>query len=256
MYPLIGIACRAGMREEVSRPIFYSNKSYVQAIEDAGGMPILIPFVKDIRSLHTVLPHLDGLLLAGGADVHPKNYQENAHTSLRETDPQLDELELTLARWAWKEDMPTLGICRGLQVLNVALGGTLYQDLHTEYAGSLEHSSWSLPRNTLVHNVRIEAGSRMEQLLGVRDVVVNSLHHQAIKDVGKGLVVSGYAEDGVIELVEAPARDFIVATQSHPEELYSEHPIWTRLFKAFIEACGEKASRQVKPGSFALPATA
>ena len=137
--------------------------------------------------------------------------------------------------------MPTLGICRGLQMLNTALGGTLYQDLGDQYtsssSSSLFHPNWDKPRNTLSHRIYIEEGSLMEQVLGSREVWVNSLHHQAVKLPGTGVYASGHAEDGVVELLEVPNQRFMLAVQGHPEELYQDNPVWARLFRAFIEAC-------------------
>ncbi len=240
MNPIIGIPCRAGTRGKANRPIYFSNKSYTQAIEDAGGVPILIPIVKDPTNLITLLPHIDGLLLSGGIDIHPDSYQEEVHPTLRETDKQLDELELILMDWALQQDIPTLGICRGLQMINVALGGTLYQDLATEHPGDLQHANWDLPPDKIIHHVQLEPGSYMEKVLGVQEVTVNSLHHQAIKEAGRGVFISGRSEDNVVELIEVPRQSFMVAVQCHPEELYIEQPIWNNLFEAFIDACIQK----------------
>jgi putative glutamine amidotransferase len=226
--------------------MYYSNKTYAQAIEDAGGVPLLIPIIKDLRVLSSLLAHIDGLLLPGGIDIHPSNYQEETHPALRETDVQLDELELSLARWALREDIPTLGICRGLQMLNVALDGTLYQDLASEGMGSVQHANWGLQPNKIIHRVQIEPGSQMEEVLGVREIAVNSLHHQAIKEPGKGVFISGRSEDDIIESLELPERSFVMAVQCHPEELYIEQPVWTRLFKAFIDACIERKAYSTK----------
>lgn len=256
MHPLIGIPCRAGLRAEVNRPMYYSNKTYIHAIEDAGGVPVLIPIIKDMQILSALLQHLDGLLLPGGIDIHPSNYQEEAHAALRETDVQLDELELRLARWALREDIPTLGICRGLQLLNVALGGTLHQDLASEGVGSLRHANWDLQPNKVIHSVQVEPGSRMEEVLGVQELAVNSLHHQAIKEPGKGISVSGRSEDNIIELMELPGRSFVMAVQCHPEELYTEQPVWARLFSAFINECIKRKAYQTKAANQPVRASA
>jgi putative glutamine amidotransferase len=241
MRPLIGIPCHAGERKDTSRPIYYNNRAYIRAVEHAGGTPVLIPLLEDLSGLHALLPHLNGLLLSGGVDIEPRYYHENPHPQLGETDPQLDEMELALARYALESNLPTLGVCRGMQLLNVALGGSLYQDLHAQYPGSLHHANPHLPRNTIIHGVQVERGSRMEGILGARKVVVNSLHHQAIKQPGRGVCITGRAEDGVAELMEVPGHRFMLAAQCHPEELYAEHLAWSRLFKAFIDACTKGA---------------
>ena len=243
MRPLIGIPCHAGVRAETERPIYYNNRTYIHAVEHAGGVPILIPIFDDLDELHTLLPRLDGLLLSGGIDIDPGNYGEEPHPLLTSTNPQLDALELAMARWAFDKNVPTLGICRGMQMLNVALGGSLYQDVAALCPNSLRHPNWDLPRNTLVHDVHIEAGSRMEQILGTREIRANSLHHQAVHKPGKGVRITGRAEDGVPELIEVPGHRFMLAAQCHPEEIYEDVPAWAHLFVAFIEACTKPVTR-------------
>jgi putative glutamine amidotransferase len=239
MRPLIGIPCHAGAQAETERPIYYNNRSYIHAVERAGGVPILIPILDDLNGLNALLPRLDGLLLSGGIDVDPRYYREEPHPQLGRTNPQLDELELSLAHWALQEDVPTLGICRGMQLLNVALGGNIYQDLASEYSGSFKHGHWDLPRNRISHKVLVEPGSLMEKVFGTCEVPANSLHHQAVKEPGEGVYISGRSEDGVAELLEVPAHRFMLAAQCHPEELHIEHPVWSNLFSAFIRACSE-----------------
>lgn len=246
MRPLIGIPCHAGVRAETERPIYYNNRTYIHAVERAGGVPILIPIFDDLDELYTLLPRLDGLLLSGGIDVDPSNYGEEPHPLLTDTNPKLDELELAMARWAFDKNIPTLGICRGMQALNVALGGTLYQDLGDLYPGSLRHKNWDLPRNTIVHTVHIDAGSRMEQILGTREIRANSLHHQAVHNPGPGVRITGRAEDGVPELMEVPEHRFMLAAQCHPEEIYTDEPTWARLFVAFVEACAKPVVRSIE----------
>ena len=257
MRPLIGIPCRAGIRgANPEKPVYYSNQSYVQAIESAGGLPVLIPFMKDPDSLRALFARLDGLLLSGGIDLHPSSYQEEVQATLTETDLELDTLELALARWAYQEDVPTLGICRGMQLLNVSLGGTLYQDLATSYKSDIQHANGSLPRNQIIHSIGIVPDSHTHQVLGVDSVMVNSIHHQAIKKLGKGILASGRSDDGIIEVIEIPDRSFMLAVQGHPEELYREHPIWSRLFRAFIVACSTEMEQQLEPTRSELSASA
>lgn len=237
MRPLIGVPCHAIIRVETGRPIYTNNRAYVHAVESAGGVPILIPMLKDPDILNVLLARLDGLLLTGGTDVHPDRYGEVIHPLTEEADPELDEFEITLASWALKEDIPILGVCRGMQILNIILGGSLYQDISDQYPNSLQHSNRSLPRTHLAHRVIIEPGSRMEQALGVQEVLVNSLHHQAVKVPGKGVRISGFADDGIAELLEVPGYRFVMAAQSHPEEIYTMVPAFARLFSAFVHAC-------------------
>jgi putative glutamine amidotransferase len=214
--PLIGIPCRAGLRSGAERPIYYNNKAYAHAIESVGGLPILVPILNDPCEIEALLSRLDGLLLSGGIDVDPSQYNADARTYLGQTSLPLDQMEILLARWAYRHDMPTLGICRGMQVMNVSLGGDLYQDLATEYPKSLRHANWDQPRGKLVHSVHITHGSVLEQILGVSEVSVNSLHHQAVRSVGDGVYISGTAEDGVAEMLEVPTQRFFLAVQFHP----------------------------------------
>jgi len=237
MRPLIAIPCHPALREGTSRPIYGNNRAYVHAVESAGGVPVLIPLLSDLSALDSLLSRMDGLLLPGGLDIQPHYYNEEPHAKLGELEPRLDEFEFALAQWAITEDIPTLGICRGMQLMNVALGGSLYQDLATHIEDSLFHPNWEMPRNTIIHEVYVEAGTQMERILGQRKVEANSLHHQGVKNPGKGVRVSGRASDGVVELIEVPEKRFMVGAQCHPEELYSEHDMWHKLFAAFVAAC-------------------
>jgi putative glutamine amidotransferase len=210
-------------------------------VEHAGGVPILIPLINDLSGLDTLLPRLDGLLLPGGLDIYPGLYGEKPHHLLTQIDRQVDGLEFALAEWALKEDIPTLGVCRGMQLLNVALGGNLYQDLSEQCPSNIHHMNLDLPRTQIVHKVYVEAGSHMEKILGTREFAVNSLHHQAVKIAGRGVRISGQAEDGVAELLEVPHYRFMMAMQSHPEEIYTREPACARLFAAFVKACNPNA---------------
>lgn len=238
MRPLIGIACHAEFRQDTGRPIYCNNRTYSHAVEYAGGIPILIPMLHDMNALETLLARLDGILFSGGVDVEPARYSEEPHQLLGRTSEELDEFELTLAQWALHEDMPLLGICRGMQLLNVALGGSLYQDLGALYPGSIEHCHHDKPRTTIIHEVFVEPGSHMEKALGASRVNANSLHHQAIKQPGKGVIITGRAEDGVAELMEVPSHRFVLAAQCHPEEIYMKENAFANLFSTFVAACG------------------
>jgi putative glutamine amidotransferase len=254
MRPLIGITTRAGTRSahNYERPIDYSNSTYIHAVEDAGGIPILIPILQDLSGLQTLLPRLDGLLLPGGLDIDPRHYHQQPHQLTGSTNPALDTLERALAHWALQDKIPTLGICRGMQLLNVALGGDLYQDLGEQYPNSLAHASWDLPRGELAHTIRIEAGSRMEKIFGQQVIESNSLHHQGIRKPGNGVIISGRSDDGVPELMEIADHPFMLAAQCHPEELYQSTPIWAKLFTAFVAACTHRITLQIESLNEAL----
>jgi putative glutamine amidotransferase len=237
MRPVIGIPCQADFRAGSQRPIYGNNRTYIHAVEHAGGLPILIPLVDDFHTLQSLLPRLDGILFSGGIDLQPSLYGQEKHIATDEGDPRLDEFEMALADWALQEDIPILGICRGMQLLNVMLGGNLYQDLVSQFQEELGHCRRDLPRTTLTHDVRIEEGSLAEKVLGTRKFGINSLHHQAIKEPGRGVHISGRANDGIAEILEVPGRRFVLAAQGHPEELYTEVSACSRFFQAFVSAC-------------------
>ncbi len=239
MRPIIGIPAQADYREKSGRPIYGNNRAYIHAVESAGGIPVLIPMLYDASLLEPLLDRLDGLLLSGGVDIQPIRYHEEPHPLLDAVDEPLDELEFAVTAWALQRDMPVLGVCRGMQLLNIALGGSLYQDIAAQCPGSMKHSRRELPRNTLIHNIHIEAGSVMENVLGANEIWINSLHHQAVKEPGKGVRISGRAEDGIAELMEVEGYRFVLGIQGHPEELYTIEPACARLFAVFVKACSD-----------------
>ncbi len=217
-------------------PRFGINQSYVRALVGAGCAPLLIPLLEDEDRLRAIYERLDGIVFPGGADVAPGEYGEEPVGNLNVVEVPRDRTELTLARWASEGDLPILGICRGQQLLNVALGGSLYQDLRAQGATSVEHSDADgRARTDLVHRVRLDPESRLAQLLDETVVEVNSLHHQAVKRLAGPLRISGRSDDGVIEAVESGAHRFLIAVQWHPEEI-DDLPWVRRLFSAFAAA--------------------
>jgi putative glutamine amidotransferase len=245
MSSLIGIPCHALIRAETGRPIYANNRAYVHAVESAGGLPILIPMVNDLNILTALLTRLDGLLLPGGIDLHPNRYGEEVHPLTEEADLELDEFEITLASWAFQEDIPVLGVCRGMQLINIALGGSLYQDIDEQYPDSIGHTHRNLPRTHLAHRISVDPGSRMGKILGTQAVWVNSLHHQAIKKPGEGVRITGHAPDGIPELLEVTGYRFVMAVQCHPEEIYSIEPAFARLFSAFVQASSSPLAEEI-----------
>ncbi len=213
------------------------RQTYPTAVLAAGGAPLLVPLGLDESALHQVFDLLDGMLLPGGLDVAPGRYNEPPHPTT-ESDSALDSAEFQLVTWGMAQQTPILGICRGQQVLNVALGGTLDQDLESlEKPG--HRQSKKLPRSTFAHALRIEPGSHLSEILGTTACEVNSHHHQAIKDLAPGLRATAWGPDGVIEGVEGTSKqDWLVAVQSHPEDMVTAaHEPSQRLFRAFVDAC-------------------
>jgi len=192
--------------------------------------------LRRLAALANSVDRLDGIVFPGGADVAPEEYGEVPIDNLNVIEAPRDRTELTLARWAFADDLPTLGICRGQQLLNVALGGSLYQDLRHQGVTSVEHSDADgRARNALLHRVRLDPSSQLAQLIDETSIEVNSLHHQAVKTIAPQLRATGTSEDGVIESLESDGRRFLIAVQWHPEEI-DELPWVRRLFQSFAKA--------------------
>lgn len=241
--PIIGIATMSDHDAAgLHAPRFSLNQSYNKAIMAAGGVPLMIPHVEDAESLRELYEMLDGLMLPGGVDIHPRYYDEEPHPKLDPTDDGLDWIEATLLRWALADDMPVFGICRGEQVLNVVMGGTLWQDLPSEYATVFDHreSFKRKIRDYLAHDVRIDPDSRLAEIAGATRVWVNTSHHQAIKRVAPGLRATAWSPDDLVEGVESPDHFFVVAVQWHPEEMVKKHEWALRLFRAFVDAAAQR----------------
>lgn len=238
--PLIGIVClKDDARPGRRGPVYRQNATYAHAVEAAGGAPVLIPLLENETVLEALYRRLDGLLLTGGPDVDPCHYGEPSHQRLELVDRALDRVELTLAKHALAEDRPILGICRGLQVINVALGGSLYQDIASQVPGALDHRPSDKPRDWRAHDIAILPGTRLAAVFGCTSLPVNSIHHQAVKRLAPELIASAYAPDGVLEGLEHPQRRFALGVQFHAEELYQQDESIMRLFRAFIAAAQE-----------------
>ena len=239
--PLIGIS---GSLNDAEKQVFLV-RAYMQAILGAGGIPVLLSPEMTGETLSECLDRLDGLMLAGGGDVVPERYGQSAIPELGETTPLRDTFELSILPMAIDRAIPVLGICRGIQVLNVALGGTLYQDLATQHpaktCGLLPHQQ-TQPYETPTHGVQVEADSLLCRLLDSQHCLVNSMHHQAADTVAPALRIVARAEDGVIEGLAHPGLPFFVGVQLHPERL--DDTASKGLFSGFVQAA--KAHRREK----------
>ena len=204
--------------------------TYTRAIELAGGVPVVLPPLHD--GVETLLARLDGICLSGGPDLDPAAYGARAHEQLGPTEPALDRFELELARAAAAVGLPLLGVCRGAQALNVARGGTLHQ--HVEGHRQIELATRP------VHAVRIAPRSRVSRVLETRATQVNSFHHQAVDELGEGLVACAWAPDGTVEAIEDRRHPFLLGVQWHAETLV-EHPGQLALFRALVEAASGRA---------------
>ncbi|MCC7360039.1 MAG: gamma-glutamyl-gamma-aminobutyrate hydrolase family protein [Anaerolineales bacterium] len=233
--PLIGITTHAP-HDPDRASLDALLAAIVQGVERAGGWPVLVPPGLAESTLRGLLARLDGLLLSGGGDVDPACYGAPPHPLAAGLDPARDAAELALTRWAIYEGRPLFGICRGAQVLNVALGGTLYGDVG-EHPGALRHTYPSQAAALRPHPVQVAEGTRLAAVLGLPELTVNSLHHQAVQAAAPGLRVATRAPDGLVEAVELPAHPFALAVQWHPESLPAA-PEMQRLFAAFVTAAG------------------
>ena len=212
------------------------NQDYLDSVARAGALPALLPLTDDGAALDEIIRRIDGLLLTGGADVGPNMYGEEPLPLCGETAPARDKMEFALCRRALAAGKPILAICRGHQVLNCVLGGALYQDIAAQFGSSLRHPCYEAPRDQ-VHEVVVAEGSRLRAVTGLSRLSVNSRHHQAVKDLGAGLIVSARATDGLIEGIELPGPRFVVGVQWHPESLSDYRPEAQALFRALVEAC-------------------
>jgi putative glutamine amidotransferase len=235
--PLIGITTSVTVDKIPERA--YVNGTYIRAVQAAGGIPLLLTphFTPEVQA--ALWQRLDGLILTGGGDIEPARFGEARHPAVDEVSPARDDLELGLTRRAVADDVPLFAICRGIQVLNVALGGTLVQDLPSEWPNALSHSQKA------THAVKVMGeGTRLGRVLGALEVEVNSMHHQAIKRLGDGLREVAWAPDGVIEGVEMPGDErFVLGVQWHPEELVGHDQAARNLFAAVVDAARRRAHR-------------
>lgn len=230
--PLIGIP----MRIELGTDRFYLSRHYGEAVEAAGGTPIHISLIPKVDYIESVAERLDGILLPGSdSDVDPLRYGQQPHRGLGSVHPIKDETDLLLIAAAERRKLPLLAICFGMQVLNVARGGTLIQDIPSQVSTSILHNQ-GVPRERPSHKVILSEGSRLSEVATAKEVVVNSHHHQAVEAVGEELEVVSRAADGLIEALEDPRRDrFVVAVQWHPELGWKDDPFSERLFKTFVD---------------------
>ena len=248
--PLIGVTMgREKSQRFFGLNLFIMNQTYVRTLEQLGALPVMIPLHMTEATLRGTFERLDGLFLPGGEDIDPANYGAERHDLLGATDKERDRTELLLTRWAVERGMPVLGVCRGVQMINVACGGTLTQDLHSERPELVKHDYFppSFERFRISHPIDIEADSRLAHAMGqVHEV--NSMHHQGIDRVGYGLRVVARADDGLPEALEAPALPYVVGVQWHPEELARTDQTSANLFYDFVKAAAGPWRSQTPEG--------
>ncbi len=216
------------------------SQDYVRSVVQGGGIPVIIPEYDDFDYLSALLKNLDGILISGGNDIDPKRYGQRPSQKMGTHYPVRDDVEFFITNYAINNKMPILGICRGFQVINVACGGTLYEDLPS--AGFLDHALNYSERYLPVHSVFIEEKSKFYNVHGVDKLMVNSLHHQGVKDLGEGLVSTAVSEDGLCEAFESKDSDLIMGVQWHPEMMSSYYDEFIKIFSKFSEICIQKKS--------------
>ena len=234
MKPLIGITTNQS-KSVYGHPTVMLMQSYINAVAQAGGVPVLIPSMIAEDGWDVVYSRLDGILFSGGGDIGLENSPGEPHPRIDDVDLARDSIELKMVQAAASDGKPFLGICRGCQVMNVALGGTLYTHLADQLPKALDHSYPGNMRTTLVHDVRIEEGTYFAEIFDDPIIKVNSLHHQGLKDIPPSIRVAGHAPDGLVEAVELPDHPFGLAVQWHPEWL-TDQKSTRNLFRNFVQA--------------------
>ncbi|MCC6018640.1 MAG: gamma-glutamyl-gamma-aminobutyrate hydrolase family protein [Candidatus Verstraetearchaeota archaeon] len=234
MKPMVGITAS----HDWSRGTYMMGEAYVKSVELAGGIPIIIPETINIDP-NEIIDRVDAIILSGGPDIDPYLYGEPPIPKMGSINPLRDKFEIELARKTVERGKPLLAICRGIQVLNVAFNGTLYQDINTQIPKSIRHA-WhtatgtEAPPNYPTHTVKIKVGSKLHKIFNKEVLKVNSFHHQAVKDVGLGFEATAWADDGVIEAIEYKGDKFIIGVQWHPEHMWDSEMI--KIFQKLVEA--------------------
>ncbi len=251
MKPVIGVTpdFNAGDRKEWGgkEPTYFLRARYVRAIEELGGVPVILPLVANRAARRRLLQNIDGLLLTGsGPDLDPTLYGESQQYTFPVVAQRRSSFELDLVLLAIRKQIPTLAICGGMQAMNVACGGTLYQDIPAQVNDVLQHRQ-PKPAVKLSHSVSITPGSLLDRIVKRTRMKVNSSHHQSVKTVGRSLVASAIAPDGIIEAIEHPGHPFFLGLQWHPEFLFERHLLHRRLFETFLRAAKRRPSDSPSP---------
>jgi putative glutamine amidotransferase len=237
MQPIIGITTNQSSNAYGQATILLTQ-AYVKAIMQAGGVPVLIPSLIANDGWDALYRRLDGILLTGGGDISLDHFKGDPHPRIDDVDPERDTVELNLLHASVADGKPFLGICRGCQLVNVGLGGTLYTHIPDQLPNALDHSYPGNMRTVLVHEVKIDEGTRIANVLGEPIVKVNSHHHQGLEDIAPSLRVAGRAPDGLVEAIELQNHPFGLAVQWHPEWLTDQQST-RKLFRKFVEAAGK-----------------
>ena len=219
--------------------------AYIEAIREAGGIPMLVPLGASEDEMLAILDRVDGVLLPGGGDINPVAYQGQHHETMRDINPERDRVEIFMARQAVQQEKPVLAICRGHQMMNVALGGSLWGDIADLKRDAIRHDYYvTHPRTHLAHSVQIVPDSQLANCLGQTEITVNSLHHQGVKELAADLVKTAVSSDGLVEGIEVPGHPFAVGVQWHPENLIHTVPPMLGLFEGLVKAATGNGSME------------
>lgn len=227
--PVIGITCSF----EYTNNRFQLGGDYVDAVRDAGGIPLILPHQDN--SIDEILNVISGLLLSGGGDIDPYHTGKEPWPQSGSIDPHRDAFELAITAKALAANMPLLGICRGMQVMNVAAGGDICQDIYRSLPEAYKHTQ-EAPRWYPTHSIKIVEKTLLKKIIGLDELRVNSFHHQSINHAAPGFVVSAYSSDGIAEAIEGVGQNYALGVQFHPENMFKHYPIMLNLFKSHIDA--------------------
>lgn len=232
--PIIGITTFC--KKEPKKTYCSASYNYIAAIGNAGGIPMLIPLLGKKNSFSRYIDNIDALVLSGGEDISPLLYGENPTKTIKMINPRRDKWELELFNEAYRRNMPILGICRGIQLIDIAAGGNLYQDISVQCKEALGHMPIETEVHHLFHSINIEKESKLFDIFRSTQIDINSYHHQAVKDLAPGFKATARSEEGIIEAIESIDKKFVIGVQWHPEDLIRHHPQFMELFKAIVQA--------------------
>lgn len=230
--PIIGITTY----EEEVKGYHTLNTNYINAVFNAGGIPITIPIIHDEEDYDYYLNIIDGIIFSGGIDVSPLSYGENPINEVKNISSIRDKYELGLLKRAYEKKLPILGICRGCQLINVSLGGTLYQDINVQVPNALGHCPGPQLLEELYHAINIKEGTRLHSIFDKKRIYVNSFHHQAINKLGENIKIAAISDDGIVEAIESTDDRFLIGVQFHPEALQKKYLEFQGIFKELINA--------------------
>jgi putative glutamine amidotransferase len=245
--PLIGITAGEIVNKHDSwSPITHGQSvTYVRAIVNAGGVPVILPLIDDESLNREMYEQCAAIVFAGGNDVDLSLYGQERHVTTEEPSKVRDAIEMRLMQWSLEDMRPILGICRGMEILNIVRGGSLYQDIPSMLPGMSDHDASTKERSLehIAHQVRLEPHSRFARIIDAVSIGTNTHHHQAIKDLGRGLRAVGWSEDSIIEIIEASEAEvsFIVGVQSHPESMENAVPEWHKIFREFVSQAAARS---------------